>query len=105
LAKIKTKTRRDFCRGFPFLYLFVSFFLWEEMWVQTGKPKISQQYQCMMPDTFPPKHSTQHRQPKNNKRAEQHKERENPEKGFRTDEARKRLPKRCRSHESDDSAI
>jgi hypothetical protein len=27
LGKIKTKTRRDFCRGFHFLYLFVSFFL------------------------------------------------------------------------------
>ena len=37
-----------------------------------------------------PQHSTQHRQPKNSKRAEQPKQRENPEKAFRSDEALKR---------------
>jgi hypothetical protein len=44
----------------------------------------------MMADISSALHSTQHRQPKNSKRAEQPKQRENREKAFRSDEALKR---------------
>jgi hypothetical protein len=41
----KQKTAAEFC-------CFFSLSLWEEMWVGTKRPEITQQYQCMMADSL-----------------------------------------------------